>query len=463
MNEKSLKRIISKGESQEVEFKEKWPSNDTISKVICALANTVGGYMIIGINDNGEAIGLDKNLIDKMQRKISEANKAISPVPLIKIIPNQVFKKDVILVDVERAQDTSYYTYQGAIYVRVGSTNQRLEGKTQLDYLRHRQILSFDESTADAASIKDIDPDKVMLYLDARGQSDYFEMHSLEHFLITNRLAEKRNGKLNVKNAAILLFGYNPSFFHPQSEVKLVHFEGDDAVDILDYKILRTDVINTIEGIMSFLVQKLSKKVVIGEDAKRREEYEYPLAVIRESIVNAVIHRDYFSKGSIQVSMYRNRLEITSPGSLPSELSKELFGTISVQRNPIIYPFLRDLRYVEGLGTGIPRIKSEMKRAGLAEPEFLINENFIRVTLFNSNSGIAGTLSIEIQSSLNDRQIKALEHLREKEKLKAKTYSEINKVSYATAVNEINTLISLGLIEKVGAYRGVYYILPEKA
>ncbi len=258
-----------------------------------------------------------------------------------------------------------------------------------------------------------------------------------------------------------MLFGKDPSFYHPQSEAKLVQFEGEDAVDILDYKILRTDVINTIESIMSFLLSKISKRVVIEDSARRNEEYEYPLAVIRESIVNAVIHRDYFSKDSIQISLFKNRLEITSPGSLPSELSKELFGTISVQRNPTMYRFLRDLRYVEGLGTGIPRIRSEMRKAGLTEPEFLITDSFMRVILHNTLAQRNSMIYVDLDDGLNSRQKKALKFLESKGKLKARKYADTNKVSYATAVNEINVLINLGLIKKVGAYRGAFYVLSE--
>ncbi len=91
MNENFLKKIISEGETQEVEFKANWPSNDTISKVICSLANTVGGFMIIGVNDDGEVTGIEKNSIDKIQRRISESNKAISPVPFITVGTSKVF------------------------------------------------------------------------------------------------------------------------------------------------------------------------------------------------------------------------------------------------------------------------------------------------------------------------------------------------------------------------------------
>ncbi len=137
---------------------------------------------------------------------------------------------------------------------------------------------------------------------------------------------------------------------------------------------------------------------------RRAEVLEYPESVIREAIVNAIAHRDYFSKDAIQIYIFDNRIEITNPGSLPKGLTKELFGTISVQRNPIIYRFLRDYGYVEGLETGIPRMKNAMRKRGLADPQFKFTETFFRITLYNTKT-IKKT--IESFEDLNERQKKS--------------------------------------------------------
>jgi ATP-dependent DNA helicase RecG len=455
MEDQQLKEIIALGETQEVEFKQAWPPGEVISKVISSLANTSGGLLIIGVSDDKKVLGIKKQDLDKLQKIVTESNHNISPVPLISVETKNLYNHDILVVSVQRARDNTYHTFQGAIYIRIGSTTHRLEGQTQLDYLRHRQILSFDETFEESANIADIDIRKIEAYLNTRGLKDYFSNHTLEDFLVSNKLAIK-DSKLRIKNSTILLFGKDPSFFHPQAEVKLVQFAGTEPVDIIDYKLIQTDIVTTIEDTLNFLRSKLSRKIII-KDAKRDEEYEYPLSVLRESVVNAITHRDYFSKDAVQISLFKDRIEITSPGTLPGELSKELFGTISVQRNPIVYRFLRDLGYVEGLGTGVPRIKSEMKRAGLPEPEFKFTESFIRITL-KSKMKAATSESI----TLNFRQEKALEYLKTHRSLQAKDYLRINKVSYATAVNEINHLINLGFLKKVGEYRGAYYILIKK-
>jgi len=457
MEEKQIKQIISNGENQEVEFKQAWPTVETLAKLICSMSNTIGGILFVGIKDNGEVLGITKINLDKMQKIIAEANRLISPSPLISVINEVVDDKDILMVTIQRAKDNTYNTYQGAIYIRIGSTIHRLEGQTQLEFLRNRQILSFDEGVDESSTIEDVDQQKIKKYLEHRGQNNYFTNHTLKDFLISNRLANK-DINLKIKNSTIILFGKDPIKFYPQAEVKLVQFAGEEPIEIVNYKLIQTDIVNTIEEMMIFLKGRLSKKIILTGETRRNEEYEYPLSVIREAIVNAVIHRDYFSKDSIQISLFSNRLEITSPGTLPNELAKEMFGTISVQRNPIIYRFLRDLGYVEGLGTGIPRMKNEMRKAGLPDPEFKFSNNFIRIILYNNTK--ISTI-IHANSNLNERQQNAIDYLKTNKSLKAMQYSQMNKVSYATAVNEINHLMNLNLLKKVGEYRGAYYVLKS--
>ena len=457
MDVNQLKEIISKGESQEIEFKESFHSNQDISKILCGLANTLGGLLLLGVDDNLNVRGVKGN-IDKLQQQISSANQCVSPVPTISIEIYKIEEKSIVLVIVQKASDSAYYTFQGAIYVRVGSTTKRLEGQTHLEFLRNRQILSFDESWDNSAKIEDLDEEKIEDYLKIRKQEDYFENHDIETFLLSNRLASK-NGILKIKNSAVLLFAKNPIKFFPQTEIKLVQFSGVEPVDIISHKLIQKGIVEAIEESLSFVKNNIGKKIRIIDTARREEEYEYPFGVIREAIVNAIAHRDYFNKDAVQVYVFEDRIEITNPGSLPQGLPKELFGTISVQRNPVIYRFLRDLGYVEGLGTGIPRMKNQMRQRGLSDPEFIFTETFFRLILYNKKSK---RRPINEVKDLNERQKNAIEYLNKNKSIKSQTYSEINEVSHATAVNEINEMIEFGYIKKVGAFRGAYYILKEK-
>ncbi len=440
MDAEQIKDIISRGENQEIEFKESFHSTQTTSKIICGLANALGGILFFGVDDKGNIIGVNENL-DKLQQKIANSNHVVSPIPLMSVEIHKINQKNIIAIVIQRAPDGTYYTFHGAIYVKIGSTIKRLEGHTQLNFLKNRQILSFDESYDSLIKVDDLDKIKIQNYLNVRNQNNYFDTHTIKEFLISNRLASE-NCELKIKNPAVLIFGKNPTQFCPQIEIKLVQFAGNEPVKIIAHKLIQDDLINSIEQSIDFVKSHINKSIKIKE-TKREETYEYPKSVIREAIVNAVAHRNYFSKDAVQIYIFDDRIEITNPGSLPQDLPKELFGTISVQRNSIIYRFLRDMGYVEGLGTGIPRMKNEMRNIGLDDPNFKFTESFFRVILYNK---IGLKNPIESIEDLNEKQKKTITYLKKHKFIKAQTCADINKISHATAVNEINEMIQYGYL-----------------
>ena len=453
MDTDKIKQVIDSGETQEVEFKESFHSSQKISELMCGFANTYGGVIILGVTKNKEVIGVSGNL-DEIQQKISSSAQAVSPPILPSIEVHEIDSKRIIAIIVQRAIDNSFHTFQGILWAKVGSTLKRIEGNQIVDFLRHKQILCFDESPSDA-KITDIDVEKIKSYLSLRKQGDYFKSHSLEDFLVSTKLATM-NGSIKIKNSALMFFAKNPTYHNPQIEIKLVRFEGTDPVKIIAHQLIQADLIEAIEKSFSFIKQNVSKSIQIKLDAKREETYQYPIDVVREAIVNAVAHRDYFSKDAIQIYTFSDRIEITNPGSLPSALPKELFGTLSVQRNPLTYKILRDYGYVEGLGSGVPRMINGMREHGLQDPKFGIYEQFFRVILWNKPSDLK---PIDAQDDLNERQRKALEFLKNNKSLKTKMYMKLNNISFGTARAEINEMITFGYLKKVGSFRGAYYIL----
>ena len=251
MDIEQIKDIILRGENQEIEFKESFHSTQTISKIICALANTLGGVLFFGVDDKGSIIGIKENP-DKLQQKIANSNQAVSPIPLISVEIHEIDQKNIIAIVIQRAPDGTYYTFQGAIYVKIGSTIKRLEGQTQLNFLKNRQILTFDESYDSLMKIDDLDKIKIQNYLDVRNQNNYFDTHTIKEFLISNRLASE-NGDLKIKNPTVLLFGKNPNQFCPQAEIKLVQFSGNEPVKIIAHKLIQDDLINSIEQSIDFV------------------------------------------------------------------------------------------------------------------------------------------------------------------------------------------------------------------
>jgi ATP-dependent DNA helicase RecG len=446
--------ILKAGENQEVEFKESFRSSQETSKAICAFANTQGGLLIFGVDAKGNPIGLRGDL-DKIQQEIAAANQTLSPPPMVSIETYKFQRNNLIIVSIQRSPDSISHTHSGVTYVRIGSTQKKLDGQNLVEFLRNRQILSFDESYEHSIKTSELDENKIKKYLKVRAQEDYFEDHTIEDFLLSNSLATQ-NGNFKIKNAAILLFTQNPTQYFSQAEVNLVKFSGNEPVDIVAHQLVQEDPATSIEMALAFAKKYLPRQLKISSEGRRNEIYEYPLEVVREAIVNAVAHRDYFSKDAIQIYIFDDRIEITNPGSLPKGLTKELFGTISIRRNPIIYKFLRDLGYVEGLGTGVPRMRNGMRKAGLGDPDFIFTETIFRVALHHKKTN---KRPIESENDLNERQTKALEYLKDNKAINTKTYIAINNVSHVTALKDIDEMIQFDYLRRVGKRRGAYYVL----
>src|SRR3989338_10154947 len=451
-----LLEVIESGETQEVELKQSFHSSQDFSKLMCGFANTQGGMIIVGVNAKKVIIGIKED-VDELQQKISASAQAVSHPLVPDIQVHTIDGKKVVAIVIQKAIDNTFHTFQGAIYVKVGSTLKKFEGNQLVDFLRNKQILCFDEISSDA-TLDDLDVGKIKEYLKTRNQEDFLKQNSVENFLLSSKLATK-NGNLNIKNATALFFTKEPEKFFPQIEINLAQFDGVEPVKIISHQLIQSDPVNSIEKSLSFVKKNLSKSIEITDKAKREEKFEYPIDVVREAIVNAVAHRDYFSKDAIKIYLFSNRIEITSPGSLPFGLPRELFGTLTVRRNPIIYRLLRDYDYVEGLGSGVPRMINSMREQGLKDPEFGIYEHFFRIFLYNLKGS---QKPIEEYADLNERQKKAVEFLKKHKSLKTKKYMELNNTSFGTAIADITELLKFKYVKKVGSYRGAYYVLNEE-
>ena len=452
MDTENLKKIIEECETIEVEFKQSFHSFQDIAKVICAFANTQGGLLILGVDDKGHIEGIKENL-DIVQQKISQSNATIHPNPLINVEVHTIDKKKLVVVIIHKADSSVFHSVGGIIYIRLGSTIQKLEGQSIVEFLRNRQILLFEELIDSTAKIDDIDLNKIKAYLEMRGQKDYLKSHSLKDFLLSKRLASLQPD-LKIKNSALLFFAKEPQSFLPYVQIKLVRFDGNKPIKVLAYEEAKGSLPQIIEQALNFVRRFIAKEFVINE-AKRKEISLLPEDAIRETIINALAHRDYFNKNEIQLSIFDNRFEITNPGGLPEGMTKELLGALSIQRNPLIYQFLKDYSYMEGIGSGISKIYKAMKDADLEDPEFILTKEFFRVILK------MGKIITRPKEEITKRQQKALEFLKKNKKMKAKEYATINKISVPTSVKDLRELAKKGYIQKVGSYRGAYYTLNE--
>nr|WP_302831416.1 DUF4062 domain-containing protein [uncultured Bacteroides sp.] len=299
-------------------------------------------------------------------------------------------KETIFIAKVEqsvvRKKYLSYEELRSAVYAAL------------IRYLEEKEIirmLPFDATYHLTAKLEDIDDNKVELFVDLAQKKRGFPLSTsvgvkniLSHL---NLIGE--NGRLT--NAALLLFAKKPQSFFVTSEVKCAQFYGNEVTKpIPAYQVYQGDVFELIEQAVSFVMSRINVRV--GTREKRTDvevDYELPLEAVREAIVNAVTHRDYTSNGSVQIMLFRNRLEIWNPGNLPYGLTpaKLLEPHPSIPTNPLLANPVYLAGYIERMGTGTRDIVNKCVDLGLRKPEFVQNEEF-KVTLWRKEDSLIQNL-----------------------------------------------------------------------
>ena len=246
----------------------------------------------------------------------------------------------------------------------------------------------FDSSISRKDELEDISEEALSEFVrEARGKRNFPLKVTDPTEKILTHLRLMRQGQLI--NPAILAFGTNPQVFFPSATVKCAHFHGFTvSKPIPDYKEFGGTIFQMADDAIDFVLSKISLST--GDRSKSNlvdTTYEIPRAVIAEGIINAIAHRDYYSKGSIQVSVFKDRIEISNPGSLPKELD------ISQLKEPhSSYPFNPTLANcmfltgaIERFGTGIPEMFALSADRGLKAPEFQDTKTFL-VTLWRPSA-----------------------------------------------------------------------------
>ena len=258
------------------------------------------------------------------------------------------------------------------------------------EYLKYKGIiqeLSFDEQVRYDAKMEEIDPDKVREFIKkARKKRGFPLSEDTTPIKLLQHLHMLRDGKPT--NAAILMFAKDPQYHFPTAVVKCAWFLTNEVMKpIEDYKTFDGDVMDQITQATSWVMSKMSLRFGVRDVTPDTEaEFEIPRSVIFETIVNAVAHRDYNSKGSVQVSVFRNRIVVRNPGTLPVELTKadlmEEHG--SYPHNPFLAEALFQAGYIEKYGTGITENIRKMQEAHLLAPDIDLSAEFV-ATIWREN------------------------------------------------------------------------------
>ena len=426
---------ILKGESEKIEFKENAKTN-TYIKTVVAFANGNGGKIVFGVKDNKEIVGVE-NEFEVMDGIINAISDSCYPMIVPDISLHTLENKTVILVEIEGGKKKPYYLkskgVQKGTYIRSGATTRIIEE----DYVLKELVLEgenkyFDQQVCHGESVSDEEIEKFCEWLEklARKNSENdTEIRKItRNTLLSWKVLEEKNGRIFPTNAYILLSGKEN--WEVSRKIQCGVFKGETRSIFVDKKEFEGSIIMQLEKAYQYVLEKIN----LGSDIigiYRVDKYEIPPKSIREVIANAVIHRSYLEPNDIQVALYDNRLEITSPGMLLSGVNvKRMKEGYSKLRNRAIASVFAYVNIIEKWGSGIPRIMNEIREYGLQEPEFIAFENDFRVNIYRKSYNTTQSTQGSTQDKTNTTQT-----VSQKEKLDVKNLTETEKTIINTIIN----------------------------
>ena len=347
-------------EQQDIEFKSQW--SDTILKTACAFANTDGGSIYIGIDDNGNPVEL-KNIKKLMEDIPNKIKNSIGIVPKVNLVEKD--GEQVIEINIESYKYP--VSYKGAFYKRSGSIDTELSGTELTSFLLQKSGFVWDQTVEPSATLDDINLETLDHFRRLSQKRLSFISTEDDQELLLEKLNLLENGKL--KRAAILLFGKNPRKYFITSYLQIGRFISES--EVISSDIVEGNLFEQVEKALEILRIKYLQNRFYYEGIVRKEDLEIPEAALREGIINALIHRDYMISAQTQLRVYDNKIWLWNAGKLPEGITIEQLKKphASCLRNPLLADIFYKAGYIESWGRGTLNIIDYCASINLPEPE----------------------------------------------------------------------------------------------
>lgn len=446
-----LMPLLQAGEGYHTEFKQNL--DKSFVEEVCAFANSGGGRILLGVADNGVIKGIDTS--NAMRSRAQDMLGQIEP----RLSCNIEAIGNLLIVKIPEGTDKPYGCSRG-FFMRMGANSQKLTRNQIIEFFQKEGRIRFDELSHDKAVYPDdFDPDAFSRFLELAGISSSIDREILLRNLDC-LIADKR-----LTNAGVLFFARDIDFLLHHAIVSCVLYKGSDKVHILDKKDFKANLVDNIDNAMLF-IQRHTKLRYKIEHLRREEIPDYPEVALREAIINAVCHRDYFDKrANVLIEVFTDRVVITNPGGLPSGLPPEEFGTRSVARNPLIASLLHRIDYIEKIGTGINRIRQAVAEHGGTELDLHYND-FFTITFrakvaMVSDGEIGREIGREIggEIELTERQREVLDLIRSTPTLSVKVLADRLGINPSAVEKHLQALKKKGVLRRVGGTRGHWQVL----
>lgn len=477
----TIEEILA-GESKNVEFKVQRPDKSIkYMKSVVAFANGKGGQIVFGIDDKTrEVVGIPEDIVFQEIDAITNAiSDSCEPTIIPDVYLQNIDGKPVIIAEIRAGRQKPYYIkadgLENGVYIRVSGTTRPADRDMSRELYYECDGRSFDSVICRDIEVTDEDiaslckQMKEVAIANSKSELQRTAVKDVtKNVLISwGILKNGEDGKIYPTNAYVYLTGQGGF----RSVIQCGVFKGTTRAVFLDRRSYDGPLWKQVDDAVQFVLRNIRMGCRL-EGVYRQDIYELPPDSIRELIVNAVMNCSYIQNSHIQVAIYDDRLEITSPGGLlpgvTIDLMKEGFSKI---RNRSLANAFAYMNLVEAWGSGIPKLMQAMKEYGLREPEFIDMEVAFRINLYRGQNEVIEVIdpNNDLNRDLNDPddlkvdlETRLEEAIRRNPELTYKAFAEELTVSAATVKRIMTKMQQDGKVVREGSNRKGKWILTDK-
>ena len=437
--------IYPKRESKTLELKSELPKLQKLVKTCVAFANAYGGEIVIGVEDDGNIVGVSEHTRNRIYDEFPNSlYDSTSPGLLAEIYEKRIGQKSVLIIEVPASIKKPVFLKEEGlpkgVYLRAGSNTRRATESYIENLMRENKRLSFDEEIVQTGK----ENLSSTLLKQIFGRFD-------ERRLIAEKVLSKSSANsktLYPTIAGILCFCELPDQYIPEAHVLCTRFKGNSGRDIINTVTIQGTLESQAEKTFKLISQWLTEGHKLS-GVKLKTKTIIPKEALREAIINALLHRKYWVPGATKIAMYDDRLEIFNPGNFPGLVDPNNLGDgTTYLRNPFLAKLAKRFGMIEKLGTGIRLMKESCEAVGTMPPTFVEGSDSVKVIFHFLPGKKKGSSEQEALLSLFDS----------KEEISISEAEQYLGVSRNTATRKLNLLIKANKIKRTGKGPSVRYI-----
>lgn len=475
------KDSLLQGESKNVEYKEMVPEDSQkYMKSVVAFANGDGGRIVFGIEDGTmQVVGIPQSDLFRLMDAITNAvTDSCAPMIIPDLFVQEVKGKSLIILEIAPGMQRPYYIKKKGLvkgtYIRTAGTTRPADQAMLQELLLERKNKFFDQQPIPNLKVKQSDVAALchsMRETAKKNAVSDFQRQEIKELTVNQLISWgvllEHKGQLIPTYAYAMLThqaGYPPV-------VQCAVFKTEDRAIFIDKREIDAPIQEQVEKTYQYVLEKINMGAKL-QGVYRQDIYELPPDSIRELIANALVHRNYLEPGSIQIALFSDRLEVTSPGGLmrgvTPEKMKEGFSKI---RNRALANAFAYMNLIEKWGSGFPRILRDCRDYGLREPEILDFDGDLRVNLYRKTDQTTDQITdqtanqtkntdqteTDLPVKLNDKEEAILAYIKKKPDSTQSEIAMATSLSMGTIKYHTKKLQEKGCLKRMGTHRKGYW------